>query len=176
MADFSSGEFRPFPSWDLEARLRHIESFLVSLSVVGERDNDLAENAGGNGATGGGTSGAVPESDVEFDPGDGHTHDGDASSFIKGIEFETSFGATPTRYKTETITDDLVTDDLHILVWQKADAPTGKSSDENEMDPIVARAVAGSGAFTVYLTALEGPVVGNFKFAYLVTRPVAAGS
>jgi hypothetical protein len=165
MADFSVPEFRPFRSQNLEARLRHIEDQLSLMSMVGDRDSGLA------GATGDvvvvtGAGGNIPEEDVDFDASAGHDHDGEESALIAGVQVEIDFGSIPTRYKTATITDSLVAPGQYILMNQAADAASGRSQDENEMDPILARAVAGTGQFTAYLTALEGPVVGLYRFNY----------
>lgn len=176
MADISAGEFRPFRALSIEARIRRIEDWLVSASVTGERDAGLASEAGTVVIGGASIPLPLPEEDIDFDSGDGHNHNGEESNFIEGTGFEVSFGSIPTRYATITITDSLVVPGLHIFVYQKADAPTGKSQDENEMDPIIARAVAETGQFTAYLTALEGPVVGSFKFGYHIARSDVTGA
>lgn len=172
MSDVSGGEFRPFRSIDLESRIRHIENHLVAMSAVGERDIQLAAGQGAVIGSDAGVSGNIPEEDVDFDSSAGHTHDGDLSSFIKGTQTELNFGTTPTSCGTFTITDSLVTSGLYIFMVQSADAPTGRSQDENEMDPFQIRCVAGSGQFTAYINSLRGPVVGLYKFNYVVTKPV----
>jgi hypothetical protein len=78
------------------------------------------------------------------------------------------FGVTPTRSATFTVVDSSVSAASQIMAVQSADAPTGKSQDENEMDDLIFRCVAGAGQFTVYADALEGPVVGNYKMTYTV--------
>lgn len=169
MADFSAIEYRPYRSQDLEPRIRAIENFLVQVSVVGERNTALAEGTGSATVPGAVTI-PLPEESVEFDPSVGHDHNGDTSALISGIQVELDFGSTPTRYLTATITDSIVESGLQIIMVQAADAATSRSQDENEMDPIICRAVAGTGSFTAYLTSLEGPVVGLYKFNYRLTR------
>ena len=139
------------------------------MSIVGERNEALTQGTGG-GTSPGGVTFPVPESDVEFDSGDGHDHDGTESHLIAGTQVEIDFGSTPTRYKTAVVTDTVVVVGLQIIMVQAADAPTNKSQDENEMDPIICRAVAESGQFTAYLSALEGPVVGAYRFNYRILQ------
>lgn len=55
-----------------------------------------------------------------------------------------------------------------VSMWQVADAPTGKSQDENEMDSFHCRAVAAAGQFTAYIDSQFGPVAGPFRFAYVL--------
>lgn len=83
------------------------------------------------------------------------------------VEVEVDFGTAPTRSKSFTITDGSITAAQQIQVNQSLAAATGRSQDENEMDTLLPRAVAGTGQFTMFVTALEGPVVGKFKFNYL---------
>ena len=97
MPDNSAGEFRPFRSPNLEARLRSIEDHLVSLSVVGERDEVLSGSVGGNVVIVSGTDGEnIPEDQVDFDDSEGHAHDGvDGGKYVtlRAIELGTTVGS-----------------------------------------------------------------------------------
>lgn len=170
MSDLSAPEFHPFRSPNLEARIRHIEDQLVALSVSGPRDENLSEGVQATPVPP--LLSTIPEENVEFDPADGHDHDGVNSALISGVQFETDFGAIPTRYKTVTVVDAVIEAGHLIIMAQSADAPTGKSQDENEMDPFICRAVAEAGQLVAYLTALEGPVTGVFRFNYRVMQSV----
>jgi hypothetical protein len=80
---------------------------------------------------------------------------------------EVDFGSTPTLTGVFTVVDATIAATMVMQVSQSGVAPTGKSQDENELDPILFRAVAGSGSFTLYGTALNGPVVGKYKVNYM---------
>ena len=79
---------------------------------------------------------------------------------------ELDFGSPGTRSKTFTVTDADVSASSVIQAWQSGSAATGRSSDENEMDQIMFRAVPGAGSFTLYATSLFGPVSGLYKVNY----------
>jgi hypothetical protein len=92
---------------------------------------------------------------------------------------EQDLGSTATWRGKFTVTDDTVTADSHIAIWQASAALTGKGTraDENEMDYLSVTAEPGSGSFTVrwqtppLLTPAGlrlGKVRGNFKFDYMV--------
>lgn len=160
-----------------EERLRRLEDWAATFSGRQSRSPATTAQAaaiGGTGTARGGTGGTliIPESQVIFDPIDGHDHDGVDSRLIRfgtaGASTEVDFGAVPTRYGTFTIVDATVVAGTRVMIVQSAEAATGKSQDENECDPLLCRAVAGSGSFTVYVTALEGPVTGKFRLSYLV--------
>jgi hypothetical protein len=85
---------------------------------------------------------------------------------IKSIEV--NFGSVPTRSETFIITDSSVTSSSKIVIVQSGTAPTGKSSDENELDPILFSAIPESGQFILIGSSKDGPVVGNFKVNYMV--------
>lgn len=81
---------------------------------------------------------------------------------------EIDFGTIPTFSLVATIADVNVVRGQKVSVYQSADAATGRTSDENEMDPLLLRGFANDGNLTVYATALNGPVVGKFLVNYLV--------
>lgn len=57
-----------------------------------------------------------------------------------------------------------------VLVTHAAAQPTGKGTDEGEMDMILAHGVVASATtIQVYWQAVPGPVAGNFKFNYNVS-------
>jgi hypothetical protein len=92
---------------------------------------------------------------------------GAASTNIK--ETEVDFGmALNQRAKSFTVTDADVGATNQLLVFQSLAAATAKSQDENEMDALMCRAVAGSGQFTVYAESLFGSVTSTFKLNYLI--------
>ena len=86
------------------------------------------------------------------------------SSVITQVELD--FGSTPTRSKKFTITNANVTASSQLQMWQSADAPTGRSNDENEMDAFVCRVYASTGTIIAYIDSLLGPVAGKYKFNY----------
>ena len=65
-----------------------------------------------------------------------------------------------------TVTDASITASSKILVSQAGDAPTGKESDDNEMDPLSCSAQPASGSFTLRCIPLRGPTHGKFKINY----------
>jgi hypothetical protein len=103
--------FRPFNAnrtLDPDPRFRQIENFLSdlsnALSPTGSRSAITAitqETAGssadatggtGGGSGGGGSIGTIPESQVIFDPEEGHDHDGDNSRWIPALNVK-NYGA-----------------------------------------------------------------------------------
>jgi hypothetical protein len=84
-------------------------------------------------------------------------------------ETEVNFGASPIVTKKFTITDAGVSGTSVIVAAMSATAPTGKTVDDNELDPVHFQAgVPGAGSFTLIGTALAGPIVGNVKVSYVV--------
>lgn len=81
---------------------------------------------------------------------------------------ELDFGATPVDSKQFVVADGALTAASKVSITQCAQPATGRESDENELDPIVASAVASLGSMTVYTHALKGRVVGPYKFIYQV--------
>lgn len=98
--------------------------------------------------------------------GYGNTHFGGGGGAATVVELD--FGAVLVKAGTFTVTDATVTTASNIFMQQSGLAPTGKSADENEFDAFVCRCTPGSGQFTAYIQSINGPVVGNFKFEYLV--------
>jgi hypothetical protein len=76
------------------------------------------------------------------------------------------FGTIPTETAAVTVAHLGCTPERSVLVVPDGAAPPGRSSDENEMDPIHYSATAGTDSFVVYATALRGPVVGSYRFLY----------
>jgi type III secretory pathway component EscV len=91
---------------------------------------------------------------------------GGGSTSITQIEVD--FGTTPTAYQTFTVLDNSVSPTSNLIVTQSGNAPTGRSADENQMDPIIFSATSGTGGFTLIASALNGPVVGKYKVNYIV--------
>lgn len=83
-------------------------------------------------------------------------------------QIEVNFGTIPTRSKTFVITDATVSPSTPLIVTQSGAAATGRQADENEMDPITFSATPGSGQFILIASALNGPVVGNYRVNYIV--------
>jgi hypothetical protein len=67
-----------------------------------------------------------------------------------------------------TITNASVTTSSKIMVVQSGAAATGRQSDENEMDPLIFSAVAGTGQFTLYANSTSGPVYGLYNIYYML--------
>jgi predicted acyl esterase len=57
---------------------------------------------------------------------------------------------------------------LVIIPTLSGDAPTGKDADETEMDPLTFTTTAGTGSFTLRVSALSGSVHDKFKVDYIV--------
>jgi hypothetical protein len=81
-------------------------------------------------------------------------------------QVEVDFGTSPTNYMTFTIYDTDVSPNSLLFPTQAGNAPTGKSADENEMDPMIFSATPNAGQFTLIASTKDGPVVGNFKVNY----------
>lgn len=90
-----------------------------------------------------------------------------ADGLISVQEAEIDFGPVAVRSKTFTVTDAGVSPASRIVAVQSGAAATGRSADENEGDALVLRCVPGAGSFTLYTTAIEGPVAGKFKINYV---------
>jgi hypothetical protein len=82
-------------------------------------------------------------------------------------EVEIDFGAAPSHGKSFTIVDGSIAPTDQIIVQQSFAAATSKSQDEKEMDPLILRAVAGTGDFTVFVSGTEGRLYGAFKLNYM---------
>jgi hypothetical protein len=81
---------------------------------------------------------------------------------------EIDFGSSATRTKVFTIIDSNVTLTSNLMIVQSGVAAPGRQADENEMDPILFSAYPGSGQFTLYANALEGPVSGVYTINYII--------
>jgi hypothetical protein len=81
-------------------------------------------------------------------------------------QIEVDFGTILTNYKTFTIVDVDVTSSSKLFPTQAGNAPTGRSYDENEMDPIIFSANPGTGQFILIASSKDGPVVGKYKINY----------
>ena len=92
-------------------------------------------------ATGGSGSFSISEAEIDF---------GNSEVFFDGVF---------------TVVDASINSAHRLLVNQSGEAPTGKDEDENEMDALALRAVAGTGQFTLYVTCHEG-CHGTFKINY----------
>lgn len=87
---------------------------------------------------------------------------------FKELEFDV--GSTPLRAAKLTISDADVTTTSFIMLSQSANAATGKVQDENEMDRLAFAALPGTQLFTLYVSALDGPITGKFKAFYAVVE------
>jgi hypothetical protein len=96
----------------------------------------------------------------------GHTH----ATSVTASTAEIDFGTLPRSDGVFNVTDAAVTPSTQILAYQSGAAATGKDADDNELDAISVRAVAKSGAFTVYADALTGPVSGRRRRRALLGR------
>jgi hypothetical protein len=92
----------------------------------------------------------------------------DANKAYGVFESEIDFGATPAREKTFTVTDANVKATHQIVATHSAAAATGRVQDENELDSLLCKCVAGNGQFTMYVVSLCGPVIGKYKVNYLI--------
>jgi len=86
-----------------------------------------------------------------------------------GAETEVDFGATGQWQLVETVLDANVSGASFLVANQSRNAPTGKSTDDVELEPFVcAIGEQGAGSFVLQLTALQGPIIGNVKVQYQV--------
>lgn len=81
---------------------------------------------------------------------------------------EVDFGTTPAIEQEFTVTDAAVSATSKIMVLQGGQAATGREANEALMDQFHATAVPGTGSFTLHVKSFGGPVVGKYKFNYLV--------
>lgn len=97
------------------------------------------------------------------------TGDGQQESFVATMRSaEIDFGPASRRDATFTVGDADVTPTTLVMVNHSAAAATGRAQDENEMDTLLLRAVAGVGQFTLYATAFPTLVSGKFRINYLL--------
>lgn len=91
------------------------------------------------------------------------------SSKTKQIEVDFGPGLY-TRYKIFTISDENITKGCNILANIAYDAPTYKSLDEIEMDPIICTASTTiDGSFKLLVRGLEGSLRNKFKINYTIS-------
>lgn len=69
---------------------------------------------------------------------------------------EIDFGSTPIAEQSFTVTQFGMTSSSNVICQQAYKAATGRDLDENEMDSLDLKAVAGSGQFTLYAKAIDG--------------------
>ena len=81
---------------------------------------------------------------------------------------EIDFGATPVSEAAFTITDANVSAGSKLTGDVAYVAPTGRDLDEVEMEPFNLRFAPGAGQFTVFIQAMEGPVVDKYKINYII--------
>ena len=89
-----------------------------------------------------------------------------ASVDVKQTEID--FGATPLTEASFTVSDAGVSSSSQLMGGIAYEAPTDRDLDEVEMEPFNVRFGPGTGAFTVFIQALEGPVEGKYKLNYLI--------
>ncbi len=87
---------------------------------------------------------------------------GPTPSSITASQVTVDFGTVPVYSKSFTVTDVAVTSTTKLCV-----VPSG-TSDELEMDNFVCAAKSATGSFTLYATAIPGPVTGQRTFNYLL--------
>lgn len=151
--------------------LDHLRDAIAAISEQ-ELENITSEEDGPGGGIGGGGFIDDPTSEGT-DPDGGGGGGGGGSGIdvdVRMKEVEVNFGATPTRVATFALTDpDAVSSATRILVTQNGEAATGRSADENEMDRFAfATRWTSITNFEILATAIDGPVVGLYKFSYIV--------
>lgn len=124
------------------------------------------------GSGGGGAGGAVVQPGAPAGPATGalwyDTDEPEPPVAVVEKQTEIDFGTSSRGSGTFTVVDAAVSAFSRILATQAGDAPTGRSADENEMDPLVISAQPAAGQFTLYVTPLHGPVQGKYKVNYLI--------
>ncbi len=152
-----------------------LETLRDSIAAISEQEleNITSEEDGPGGGIGGGGFIDDPTSEGTDPDGGGGGGGGGGSGIdvdVRMKEVEVDFGTTPTRVKTFALTDtDAVSSATRILVTQNGEAATGRSADENEMDRFAfATRWTAIQNFDVLATAIDGPVVGLYKFSYIV--------
>lgn len=76
--------------------------------------------------------------------------------------------ATVTEEAEFSVTDAAITAASKIMVLPSGIAATSRDADEAAMEAFYAVAIPRAGAFTLLVRALRGPVIGAYKFNYLV--------
>lgn len=82
-------------------------------------------------------------------------------------QVEIDFGSMPTYGGVFVVTISGMIAGKKIMVTQAADAVNGRAQDENEVDALILRGVAGDGVATIYANSLLGPVSGKYKINVL---------
>lgn len=90
---------------------------------------------------------------------------GGGGSSIEEIEID--FGSViPQREASFLIIDGLVTPTTRIVAWESADTALGRVGVDQEWDQLILAARAAAGSFTLYVTAVPGPVLGRRVIFY----------
>lgn len=90
-----------------------------------------------------------------------HTHAGGSSS----VEVEIDVGAA-CRSARVIVPAAGCTPSSLVQCWQSGNAPTGKFADDNELDALLIRVRPGTDAFTAFIDAHHGRIVGKYKLIY----------
>lgn len=89
-----------------------------------------------------------------------------AGALVAG-QIEVDFGTTPVADATFTVSVSSVISTSIIVAAMSSDAPTGKDADEVEMDYLDIRCKAGTGLFTMFVSAANDALVADkFKINY----------
>lgn len=84
---------------------------------------------------------------------------------VKQIEVDFSDGDTEKEF---IVVDADVSASNQIIAEMSKDTPTGKDTDEVEMDTFEIKCIPGAGQFNMFIRSLEGMVHDKFKVNYLV--------
>lgn len=79
---------------------------------------------------------------------------------------EVDFGSTGVPSASFVIVDPSVTASTRIVAWESAETATGRVGVDQEWDQLLLATVAAAGTFTLYATAVPGPVVGKRVLYY----------
>jgi len=84
-------------------------------------------------------------------------------------EIEVDFGALPVADGYFNISDAAVTANSKIITTISRNAPTGKETDDVDMDNLKINALPGNGSFILYIKSSDGSYLADkFKINYLV--------
>jgi hypothetical protein len=90
------------------------------------------------------------------------------SSTVAVSTIEIDFGATPLYSKTFTVTDASCSSSSNIIAYIGG-TPTGKDSDELEMDSLEIVCYPSTGSFDMYITSTDGSYLHDkFKINYII--------
>lgn len=87
------------------------------------------------------------------------------TSLLQSVEIDFGSGI-PQREASFLIVDALVTPATRIVAWESADTATGRVGVDQEWDQLILAARAAAGSFTLYVTAVPGPVLGRRVIFY----------